>query len=60
MEFYDVSNWIRMSASSTKGTRDKLVLIDPKMGDICFLKFPMVRERETILQKIGLKFLRLR
>ena len=34
MEFHDVSNWPRISASSTKGTRDKLVLIDPNMGDI--------------------------
>ena len=45
MEFHDVSNWPRISASSTKGTRDKLVLIDPNMGDIYFLKFPMVREK---------------
>lgn len=45
MEFYDVSDWLETSAPSTKGTRDKLVLIKPQTEDTYFLKFPMVREK---------------
>lgn len=45
MDFYDVSDWLEMSAPSTKGTRDKLVLIKPQTEDTYFLKFPMVREK---------------
>ncbi len=44
MEFYDVSDWLVTSVSSTKGTRDKLVLVKPNTEDTYFLKFPMVRE----------------
>lgn len=43
MEFYDVSNWFETSVPSTKGTREKLVLIKPGTEDYYFLKFPMVR-----------------
>ncbi len=43
MEFFDVSDWLVTSVSSTKGTRDKLVLIKPETTDIYFLKFPMIR-----------------
>ena len=45
MEFYDVSDWLVTSVSSTKGTRDKLVLVKPQTEDTYFLKFPMVREK---------------
>lgn len=45
MEFYDVSTWLITSVSSTKGTRDKLVLVKPNTEDTYFLKFPMVREK---------------
>lgn len=45
MEFYDVSDWLETSAPSTKGTRDKLVLIKPQTEDTYFLKFPMIREK---------------
>lgn len=45
MEFYDVSTWLITSVSSTKGTRDKLVLIRPRTDETYFLKFPMVREK---------------
>lgn len=45
MEFYDVSDWIETSAPSTKGTRDKLVLVKPQTEDTYFLKFPMMREK---------------
>ena len=44
MDFYDVSEWTELSASSTKGTRDKLVLAGSN-EDTYFLKFPMVREK---------------
>lgn len=44
MDFYDVSEWTELSASSTKGTRDKLVLAGSS-EDTYFLKFPMVREK---------------
>lgn len=44
MEFYDVSDWLVTSVSSTKGTRDKLVLIKPQTEETYFLKFPMIRE----------------
>lgn len=44
MVFYDVSTWLKTSAPSTKGTRDKFVLIKPDTEDTYFLKFPMVRE----------------
>lgn len=44
MDFQDVSNWLKMSAPSTKGTRDKFVLIKPDTEDMYFLKFPMVRK----------------
>ena len=44
MEFFDVSDWLVTSVSSTKGTRDKLVLVKPNTEDTYFLKFPMVRE----------------
>ena len=44
MEFYDVSEWLVTSVSSTKGTRDKLVLIKPQTEETYFLKFPMIRE----------------
>lgn len=43
MEFYNVSDWLETSASGTKGTRDKVVLIKPQTEDTYFLKFPMVR-----------------
>lgn len=45
MDFFDVSSWLENSAPSTKGTRDKLVLIRPETDDTYFLKFPMVREK---------------
>ena len=45
MEFYDVSSWLVTSVSSTKGTREKLVLVKPQTEDTYFLKFPMVREK---------------
>ena len=45
MDFYDVSTWLITSVSSTKGTRDKLVLVKPNTEDTYFLKFPMVREK---------------
>ena len=44
MEFFDVSDWLVTLISSTKGTRDKLVLVKPGTEDTYFLKFPMVRE----------------
>ena len=44
MVFYDVSNWLQTSVSSTKGTRDKVILIKPNTEDTYFLKFPMVRK----------------
>ena len=43
MIFYDVSTWLVTSALSSKGTRDKLVLIKPDTEDTYFLKFPMVK-----------------
>ena len=43
MQFYDVSNWMESTIPSTKGTRDKLVLIKPQSEDAYFLKFPMIR-----------------
>lgn len=42
MRFYDVTNW-PTAVSSTKGTRDKTVIIDPDTGLDYFLKFPMVK-----------------
>ena len=44
MDFYDVSDWLETFAPSTKGTRDKLVLIKPQTEETYFLKFPMIRE----------------
>lgn len=41
MKFIDVSNWVETYAASTKGTRDKLVLMEPGTVDTYFLKFPM-------------------
>lgn len=41
MKFRDVSNWVETYATSTKGTRDKLVLLEPGTEDTYFLKFPM-------------------
>lgn len=43
MVFYDVSTWLVTSALSSKGTREKLVLIKPDTEDTYFLKFPMVK-----------------
>lgn len=62
MDFIDVSSWIESSASSTKGTRDKLVLLKPGTDEEYFLKFPMVRDNrdyrpenwsEVLAYKIG-------
>lgn len=43
MEFLYVSDWLESSASSTKGTRDKVVLVKPGTEDTYFLKFPMYK-----------------
>lgn len=43
MRFIDVSTW-QSKISSTKGTRDKGVIYEPKTGDIYFIKFPMIKE----------------
>lgn len=43
MRFIDVSDW-QVKISSTKGTRDKGVLIDPETGNEYFIKFPMIRD----------------
>lgn len=39
----DISAWPIDISRSTKGTRDKVVLLDPNSGESYFLKFPMVR-----------------
>lgn len=44
MIYYDVSNWLSVSATNTKGTRDKAVLIKPGTEDAYFIKFPMMRD----------------
>lgn len=43
MKFYDVTNWSNV-VSSTKGTRDKNILINPEDGCDYFVKFPMCRD----------------
>lgn len=43
MVFYDTSEWYIASDSSTKGTRNKKVLIEPETNITYFLKFPLIR-----------------